>query len=289
MAQLTLLGTVQEFCRRRSLPLPTSVITSTDETYSNILGILREACEMIAVKRLWRWRKGVLTFYHQGMPDYIAWMYPFTLALTLPFPSVSTQGGDQNLPHPSLSYGQWGIEGWIFDTMWDLTNRRPVNGPLSDADWEAMIATGAVPGVFSWRLRGPDSPVANQPIPGTFSGGGIQIYPNPVPQQSVQFQVEYKHSYYAANKTNLLPQYTFLDDQDFVMPRQDVVMSELTWRWKKEHGLPYAQDQADADLVLRQAFADEAGAGELKMDNDHTYPQVIKPGLLVPAGNWKLP
>src|SRR5690606_21198726 len=70
------------------------------------------------------------------------------------------------------------------------------------------------------------------------------------------------------------------DDDEILLPN-DIVQADLTWRWKKEKGLAYAQDFDDCeDLVVNALGRDGAGAQILDMglrgDNN------LQPGIFVP-------
>ena len=53
MAALTLLGLVQEFCRRRALPIPISVTGSQDDGVIQMWGLLNEGISDIGDRFEW--------------------------------------------------------------------------------------------------------------------------------------------------------------------------------------------------------------------------------------------
>lgn len=52
---MTLLQIVQEFCRRRALPVPGAVVGSTDPQVLQILGLLNELCEDFITRVAWQY------------------------------------------------------------------------------------------------------------------------------------------------------------------------------------------------------------------------------------------
>lgn len=114
---LALLDIVQEFCKRRGLPIPATVVSSTDDTIQQIWGLLNEGVEQIVDRAEWPTLQIRYTFYHRNSP------VGDTVALDLRelnanFPDFETM----------LNY-----------TLWDVNSKRQVVGPLSPVEWETLL------------------------------------------------------------------------------------------------------------------------------------------------------
>lgn len=277
MTQRTVLETVQEFCRRQSLELPSVVLTSQDETVQNILGLLREAAEELVTLYDWKETRGTIRFHHANLAGGLAFPFPFAA-------SQWTGTGDPGLPHQGNLEGQWSMQGLVLGTMWDLTNSQPLTGPLTDIEWSALVNMGVAPSPYHWKI-GMGSYGGDGTVQTTYyTPPGIMIYPVPNPPSSVWFSVEYHTSWYAADATTGLPKYDFLVDSDWCLLPSELMMAELRWKWKKEKGMPYAEDQRTSDTMRMQFIGRLGAAGEINMGGEPAFPQMGQPGLLIAVG-----
>jgi hypothetical protein len=270
----TVLSIVQEFCTRQSLAKPTAAINSTDETVQNIMGILREACEDLA-NNDWQVLHWIQHFQHQNLPGYMA--FPF------PWDQADTSGG---------AYANTNDYPLIVDqTLWDVTNRRPVYGPMSPQDWNTMLTMRQSQAVYNYRILGGGSQSVvtstGAVVPGPVNTSGIAIYPVPSDPTAVTFSVEFVSDWYARDFRTGYPIPTFLNDADSTVFPTTYVLAGLRWRWKKEKGLVYAEDQKLYNEMILGAQGQDGGAPRINMGKPREQ-KIARPGLLVAAGNWNL-
>lgn len=250
---LNVLTIIQEFCRRKLIPVPSVVATATDDAVLQLWGFLNEAAKDIA-KGDWQSQHIVATFQHANG----------TGKLALDFNTPVTVS-------PNLSSSNtWTIRSLIRDTLWDSTNELPVRGPVSNAEWQAMLIQGVTPSVYSYRIQ----------------GAGLCIYPVPSPTSSVTFSAEFLiHEPFVKSDGTAYYMYSVADTNYTMLP-EDLIMAALTWRWSKSKGYDW-----EADFKLYQDMYDRYQAGEgqaqaLSLNGTGEYPPLMQPGILIPAGNW---
>ena len=129
MASMNLLALVQEFSRRRGLPIPGTVTGAQDDTVNQMWGLLNEGIADIADRFIWQHLRTRYVFAHAGSTDYTA------LDLS------------ENGPVP-------GYKAMLNNTIWDTTNRRQVFGPYDPIQWEAMINLQVSQAVYNYTIYG---------------------------------------------------------------------------------------------------------------------------------------
>jgi hypothetical protein len=159
------------------------------------------------------------------------------------------------------------------NTLWDITDRIQVAGPLSLKQWQVLTTML----ISSSRYQF------------TVFNNHFQIFPVPNPTNSINFSFFY-HSRYGAfdpalaggagARTNF-----FSSDTAYPLVPSDVILQDLKYRWMREKGLPYAEDMRSAEAMWLNMVANEPQA-PLVLDSPDYDPTGIGPGLLVPAGNW---
>lgn len=123
MSMLTL---VQSFCRRTGLPVPTSVLGSSDAGVLQVLGLLEEEGRDLSVRNAWE---------------------RMTMEASLTTVATESQGAMTSIATNGFDY----IKN---DVIWDRTNRLPVLGPVSGKDWQAMKAIVSTGPRYEYRIRG---------------------------------------------------------------------------------------------------------------------------------------
>lgn len=122
---MNVLSLVQEFCGKKTLPIPTVIVGSTDIGVTQIFYMLQET-----VREL-----GKYSWNEQKIQD--------------SFTTVATQ--DQGALTSILGAD---FDTLIFATMWDTTLRRPVFGPVSDAMWANLQAFPASGPIYQFKVFG---------------------------------------------------------------------------------------------------------------------------------------
>jgi len=258
----TLLRLIQEFCRRQNLAQPPYVTTSTDEEVTQLWGLLNEGVMALQTRGDWPQLNRHFEFIHQHGESY--------LALNLFNPVVADNTHDR-LPW-SQSSGQ--IKYPTRMALWDKSTGIPVAGPLSDQDWAAMLAQNIAPALYSWRMN--------------YLGVCIYPYPPDTPTEVTWFAMECTMRETVMSADQLSFKDVFTADDDLCLLPADVLLADLRWRWRAEKGLAYAEHFRVCEELILDILGKGSGAGIVILDNDPMYPQVVRPGLLIPAGSWDI-
>lgn len=123
---MTMLSTIQNFCRRSGIPVPVTVYGSSDTQVLQVMALLEEEGNDLASRGSW-----------QGIT--------FEAAHT----SVATesQGAMSTIASNGFRY----IKN---DTIWDRTNKRPVIGPVDAENWQTIKALTTTGPRYQYRIRG---------------------------------------------------------------------------------------------------------------------------------------
>lgn len=116
---------ITAFCRKKGLPAPVDILTSTDIGMQQILYLLYEEMRELG-KREWNEQKVQKTFTTIAAVD----QGVITTIIGADFSSL------------------------VFATMWDNTLRRPVFGPVNDAMWANLQAFPASGPIYQFKVIG---------------------------------------------------------------------------------------------------------------------------------------
>lgn len=163
-----------------------------------------------------------------------------------------------------------GFDYLLPQTLWDRTNKLALVGPLDAADWQAMKA---------WVINGPRY---------QFRLRAQKFLINPAPTAGWTWAFEYQSKYSISNSTATTFYDRFAADNDLILLPDKIVQLDLRWRWKKEKGLPYAQEFADLEDLLVNAMSRGKANKVLRLDTTESIGEP-RPTVVVPAGNWNLP
>jgi hypothetical protein len=123
---MTMLSIVQHHLRRTGLPYTTAVYGSTDPQVLQVMALLEEEGNDLAVRHDWQ-------------------------ALTLEASHTSLATEDQGAISTIASNGFRHIKN---ETIWDRTNSLPIVGPLDDKDWQAIKGLTSTGARYRYRIRG---------------------------------------------------------------------------------------------------------------------------------------
>lgn len=123
---MSLLTTVQYLCGRTGVPVPTSVIGTTDKQVLQVLRLLEEEGTDLSKRGPW---------------EGITREATFTTAAT------ESQGAMTTLASNGFRY----IKN---NTIWDRTNKLPVCGPMDIPEWQAIKALTWTGPRYRYRIRG---------------------------------------------------------------------------------------------------------------------------------------
>lgn len=154
------------------------------------------------------------------------------------------------------------------ETMWNRSQRRPVFGPKSPAEWQNLKARFTTGPWIQYTLRG------NQ----------ILFLPIPAAGQSVFF--EWSSKYWCTDLTGVIGQTDMLVDTDIPKLSDRLLKLGLEWRFKKENHLEYEEDFNAYEAAVNDAITRDGGKPTLNLQGAM---RDFYPGVLVPAGNWGQP
>jgi hypothetical protein len=249
MAEWTVLQIAQEFCRRKALPQPSTIVSASDDLGGQLYGLLNE---------------GIMEMCRRYNFELLRKQYAFNHAGGIAGEPYMALDCENTIPDFNF-YG--------FRTLWDTTDRLEVAGPLSEKQW--MVLTTMLIAASRYQF--------------TFFNKHIQIFPVPAVPANTLFTMFY-YSRYGVFDPNLaggngatINYYT--SDQAYPLFDSEVVLADIKWRYLKEKGLPYAEDQRSFESMLTDLVGREPQP-QLIMDGPEYDPTGVGPGLLVPAGNW---
>jgi hypothetical protein len=235
---MSLLTIVQAFCERTQLPVPSTVLGTSDAQVMQVRALLEEEGE--ALSRRGDWEGLTLEASHT------------TLA-------TEDQGAMTSIATNGFQYIK-------DETMWDRTDKLPI--PLMHSTkWQRFKASVSTAPRYHYRIR----------------GGELLMHPTPTAGHSVYFEYISKNWILGADLVTYKSAFTL--DTDTVLLPEELVRMGLRWRWKKEHGLEYAEDFRDYEMRVADALGRDGGKPTLYMDNGFTQ---ARPGVVVPEYNWPL-
>lgn len=123
---MTMLTTVQYFCRRTGLPPPATVAGSTETLVRQIQALLEEEGNDLAARGAW-----------QGI----------TFEATHTTVATESQGAMSAIATNGFSYLK-------NETIWDRTDQLPVIGPMDGSEWQVLKAVTTTGPRYQFRIRG---------------------------------------------------------------------------------------------------------------------------------------
>lgn len=236
---MNLLQLVQEFCGGRGLPVPSYVVGNPDPGVLQIKAILNEFLLDLQTRKAWQ-RNTFETVF------------------------TSVAGEDQG---DILTLCPFGFEQILWETIFDRTERLPLRGGVSPAEWQARKAFQITGPWYQFRLRqnrllfSPDLPVDHE----------------------IAFEYYGSNFVWTAGDVAIT---TWTTDTDTCTLGDGLPRLYLGWKWPMKKGFDYAEDFAAYERLLA-----------VKAARDNRPPAVdlagntcdFRPGIFVPEGNWNLP
>jgi hypothetical protein len=125
---MTMLTLVQHHLRRTGLPYTTTVYGSTDPQILQVMALLEEEGNDLAMRNDWQ-------------------------ALTRECSHTSLAQEDQGAIESFLGTAIGGFRHIKNETFWDRTNNLPIVGPLNDKDWQAIKGMNSTGARYRFRIR----------------------------------------------------------------------------------------------------------------------------------------
>lgn len=154
----------------------------------------------------------------------------------------------------------------INETMWNRTQRRPVFGPKSPAEWQQLKAQFMQGPWIQYMLRG------NQ----------LLMLPAPSPGFAIYFEWISK---YWCQSAALAGQTAMLADTDTGILDERLLTLGALWRFKQKNKLEYGEDEDIYEAAVDDAMTRDGSKGRLNLAGAQTD---IYPGVVVPAGAWPI-
>lgn len=244
-ATLTLLQIVQEVSRRHGITVPTAVVASQDETIQQLYGLANETVEELNSRYRWVQLVTPYEFNHNDDSDY----------------------GALTISGPAADVVDW--KAYEQRTLWDVTAGLELIGPVPEKDWQAMVNLNISAGRYSFR----------------FYGAKLFIFPAPTVPADVDFRLEYYSSAPVLDTDGTTVKDRYAADTDTCRLPTQLVIDGLRWRYKKEKGLPYAEDKDTYEMACAQSASDSGQEGEVQLDQD-SFTDTRGPMIVIPPGSW---
>jgi len=229
------LGLINQFCDRSGLPNIEGIAGQVSQQSRHIRSLLYEVLDSISSTPGFEQRR--LQAKWSGVPR-------------------DSQG--------KLSALAPGYTSMVPGTFWDRSDRRPVNGPIAPADWQAIQALPFVGPYYQYIIR----------------GGELLIAPKMIEGHVLAF--EYYTDALCLGADGVPKVWPDQNDDTFLMPDR-LLIAGLRWKWKYEKGLEYAEDFR----LYQQLLMNELATSGTKPAVDLAHGgRLMKPGIFVPGGNW---
>lgn len=198
---------VQAFCREYALPVPSAILGTSDAGGLQMLGILQLVGDYILGITNWE-----QTAVYAAWPS-VAGSYQGALATLFPL------GFTQIIP----------------TTLWDLTDKRPLRGPLTIPQWQTDSAS-----------------TQNSFPPFTFSVYGGRLYTSPTTPAGHTFACYYKSSRWILS--NGAPVANWAADSDTCLFSDALMKAGLRAFWLRVKQMPHRFEmELFEDLALKEA------------------------------------
>jgi hypothetical protein len=245
---VNLLATIQAFCRRQALQVPTTVVGNTDPQIVQILALLEETGDDLASRGPW-----------------------MGLQHTQSFTTLAAQQQSQ-----FATMGCKGFHYLLSYFLYDITGKRIVAGPVEPNEWQLRTNAPTAGPRYAYRVQYGCLQIS--PVPpagqtwtfdyvsrwwkGTVYSSDPELFPP---------------------AANLIESFT-ADTNVFCFP-SSLMLQGLRARWKQEKGLGYAQDKDDYEIAVNNLMARDRGASPIDMSEGGRQ---FAPGVFVPEGNWNI-
>lgn len=213
---MSCLSIIAEVCGRLSLPVPTAVVGSTDSQLIQLLTLLNKAGHDLGQAFNWQ-------------------------ALTEEQTFVTTNTPTQSAAVPV------DFDRFIANSIFNRTTRRPVSGPITPIQWQALQAQPALSTVYlMFRER----------------QGQFLMIPTPPAGQTIAY--EYVSENWAKSSGGT-PQAKFLADTDLTYLDESLLADALVWMFLRAKGLSYAEEMTTYGRNLDQQMGRDGGSTSLSL------------------------
>lgn len=153
----------------------------------------------------------------------------------------------------------------VNESMWDDSNNRLVEGPISSEDWEYLKNADVVGGITTYFR-----------IFKSTSDNNRAIYLFPTPDDVRTIRYEYVSNGLVETSGGTLLSDAYVSDTDVSLVDEDIILLGLKWRFLKSHGLPYAEEFRDYEMAIEKG-ANDTGAPLIDLGYQPPRFQLIVP------------
>lgn len=230
----TALAIAQEVARRMGIAVPSSLV-STDTDGVQMLALLNEVGEELTTRFRW-----------QQLTQEASWT---TVA-------SEAQGSLSSI------FGN-GVDSVVSLTIWDSTDQRFIDGPLTD---QAFLQTRTL-------VQGPEH---------EYKIFANRLYILPQIESGHQLQIFYRSSKWVLASDSVTYKEFLTADDDTPLYPDALMKLGLRWKWREEKGLPYAEVHRSFEAMAADTTARNQTGRLLYMSD--SVPRLV-PGVFVKAGN----
>lgn len=216
-ASYPLLTIIQESCDLLGLPRPATVISSTDATTRQLLALAVEEANELAAAYGWQ-----------------------SLVRECTFTTVADAEQTNALPDD--------LDRFISNSFFNRTTRRPVVGPITAQQWQAIQANPAMNRIIlAFRER----------------DRSFIVTPSPASGETIAY--EYITNEWATSSDGLTTYTRWSADTDLTYLDAQLIKLGVRWRWKKTKGLPYNEDYDTYQVQKQQKQARDGGSTSISL------------------------
>lgn len=237
---LNVLQICQKSARRLGIPVPTTVSGAVDAQTIQLGELLQEVMEYLVEH--YNWQTNRFTATHSAI-------------------AASSQGSIYSLMSASFKRV-------VPKTMWNLSVRRPISGPVSGPSRQVLAAIIPAGPLDQFWVKEDQ----------------LFLLPVPTAGHSISWEWETKDCFLAVDGATRKTLWT--EDTDTPLLDDSMIRVGLRAFWRREKGLAYADLLEQFELMAQLRSAGDGVKGEIHLDCPGD--DDIRPGLMIPAGSWDL-
>lgn len=162
--------------------------------------------------------------------------------------------------------------GLVSETLWDRSNRRFGEGPLTPSQWQYQKSGRVGTTDLNPRFR----------IRRKTTGLGKALYLDPVPTDVRTLAIEYISRNWLSDSTGTRFYDTIESDSDIPLIDFQLLIMDLNWRFRSSRGLSYAIELAKFEQREAELFGQDAGTTIINLDSHNGYslePNIAETGF----------
>lgn len=242
---MSLLTLIQPAALRFGLTSPSVAASSTDQNITQMVGFANEEGQELAARHPWQALRYEANFTTLAAEDQ---------------GSIKTIALAVNAQAPfSYLYNE---------TIWNRSQKRPIFGPKSPAEWQQLKAQFVQGPWYQFIIR----------------GDHILFTPIATAGQSCYF--EYITNNWATNAAGTVGKSSFTADDDVAVLNERLITLGIIWRFQQAKGLDYTASYEKYEAAVIDAMARDGGKPTLSLSG---YTSSVFPAVLVQAGNYTIP